>query len=244
MSQLTELRLQGHRLTDDDMKKLTSGRGPFIEFMDVTGTGLSASAMGLFSRWTKLRTLRAVDVCRGREGVSDLPLEALAHVRNLAIGAGGMSWTRFPDELIDGLAALPKLEDLEIHATTFTEEQLFSLSSHETLKRLSLMRCRGLNDAVLTSLASMPTLDDLRLLYCPGVTTRGLKAFAKKSPLALLDLRGSTRDVIPDVIKTVLDNKRTLTIICSGPNARTVYGRYVYKAPSESEVILRYSRPR
>jgi hypothetical protein len=119
---------------------------------------------------------------------TDRGIESLGGLVNL--GFLDLSHTMIKGSTIGRLAALKKLESLNIGANELTAKAIEALGSLHpaSLQRLDVSRCH-INDSELPDLAKLSNLFWLELQDNSGITDRGLNALRPLKKLSNLDLR-------------------------------------------------------
>ncbi len=94
---------------------------------------------------------------------------------------GDPSWTCTADEL-RALKALPRLREVRLTTTRWTDAALTGLLDLGKVERCTLSVCTGLTDACFDTLAKLRDLRNLEIKDCRNLTDAAIAAFQKARP--------------------------------------------------------------
>ena len=107
------------------------------------------------------------------------------------VGISTESAPDFGDDQIELLVGLDRLETVNLHNSSVTDDGLLMLEKVPSIKRLNLRRTSGISGPGMAVFERLPNLEILELLYnSSSVDNDALGYVAKLDKLRLLDLRG------------------------------------------------------
>jgi Leucine-rich repeat (LRR) protein len=181
---LKRLNLRGTKVTDTTLEHLAAV--PTLEALDVGYAQITD--VGL-DRLTPLQNLRELTL--GGNKLTDVGLQALRQLSGLTmLSLGGEQRTdsglwsiSLTEAGVDAIATLQNLRELRMDGMPVTNRWLEKLKTLRKLERLSLQRCKRIDDAAAAMLATWPLL---RVVDLTGtaVTEKGLAELRRARPNA------------------------------------------------------------
>ena len=181
---LKRLNLRGTKVTDTTLEHLAEVltlEALDVGYAQITDVGLD--------RLTPLQNLRELTI--GGNKLTDVGLQALRQLSSLtSLSLGGEQRTdsglwsiSLTETGVDAIATLQNLRELRMDGMPVTNRWLEKLKGLRKLERLSLQRCKRIDDATAAMLATWPLL---RVVDLTGtaVTEKGLVALQQTRPRA------------------------------------------------------------
>jgi Leucine-rich repeat (LRR) protein len=181
---LKRLNLRGTKVTDTTLEHLadvTTLEALDVGYAQITDVGLD--------RLTPLQNLRELTL--GGNKLTDVGLQALRQLSGLTtLSLGGEQRTdsglwsiSLTEAGVDAIATLENLRELRMDGMPVTNRWLEKLQALRKLERLSLQRCKRIDDVAVTMLATWPLL---RVVDLTGtaVTEKGLAELRRAKPMA------------------------------------------------------------
>ena len=179
---LKRLNLRGTKVTDTTLEHLadvTTLEALDVGYAQITDVGLD--------RLTPLQNLRELTI--GGNKLTDVGLQALRQLSGLtSLSLGGEQRTdsglwsiSLTDAGLEAILTLQNLRELRLDGMPVTNRWLEKLKGLRKLERLSLQRCKKLDDVAATLLAAWPAL---RMVELTGtaVTEKGLADLQRAKP--------------------------------------------------------------
>ncbi len=179
---LKRLNLRGTKVTDTTLEHLaavTTLEALDVGYAQITDVGLD--------RLTPLQNLRELTI--GGNKLTDVGLQALRQLSGLtSLSLGGDQRTdsglwsiSLTDAGLDAIRTLQNLRELRLDGMPVTHRWLEKLKGLPKLERLSLQRCKRLDDAAAVILGALPTLRAVELTGT-AVTEKGLADLRRAKP--------------------------------------------------------------
>jgi hypothetical protein len=190
MSQLRFLDV-GHSRVNDDLFEVLDSL-PRLEHLAFGGNKMSGTALPLLKSLPALKSLSVSGQQRTDSGlwsvsVTDFSIPHIAAISKLEVLDLGE--TTITDRGLAELARLKHLHTLDLRGTRITSKGLAALASLPELRHLKLWKARSIDDAAIPVFLQMPHLASLELPET-GVTAAGLSQLSAHSGLKHLFLGG------------------------------------------------------
>lgn len=157
---LTELSIDGWKLTDEQLKELTAFKN--LTSLHISTEGLTDAGIKELSSFKKLTALRLF----GRTGVTNSPPAWLKHVAALTnLTSLHLVYVDLLEEGLKELAALKNLTALTTFGCRISDEGMKELAAFKKLKSLSLQE--GVTGKGYRELAALPELRELVVRNVP-----------------------------------------------------------------------------
>ncbi len=179
---LKRLNLRGTKVTDTTLEHLAE-----VTMLEALDVGYAQVTDVGIDRLTPLQNLRELTL--GGNKLTDVGLQALRQLSGLtALSLGGEQRTdsglwsiSLTDAGLNAILTLQNLRELRLDGMPVTPRWLEKLKGLPKLERLSLQRCKRLDDAAAVILGALPTLRAVELTGT-AVTEKGLADLRRAKP--------------------------------------------------------------